>query len=617
MQPSVNDLKKRLAELQKEVVKNKRAFAELQQEQLFSEKVLDSLPGIFYLYDENGNLIRWNKNHETLTGFTAEELPKRKMLDWFSGEDGKRVEERVTNLFTTGIKDSLEANLIIKGGGEIPYYFTGILMTVEGRKYMLGVGIDLTEIKKVQDALRKSEEKYRAIFINAVEGIFQTTIDGRFISVNPAMAHLLRYDTPDDLIEAITDIKKQLYVSRENRDDFVRQIMMKNIISGFEVQFYRKDGTTMWASIHARPVFDEHGNIMFIEGIVADITEQKLATEELRQREEYLLKENIRLRHTIKDRYKFGEIIGKSAAMQEVYELILKGAATDANVIIYGESGTGKELVANAIHEMSDRKEKKLVPVNCGAIPENLLESEFFGYKKGAFTGASMDKSGFLDLADGGTLFLDELGEISLNLQVKLLRVLEGKGYTPVGSNEVKKTDIRIISATNRNLKLNVEKGLTREDFFYRVHIIPINIPPLRERRDDIPLLIEHFINIHSGGKPIPPLTGKMIDSMLKYRWPGNVRELQNVVRRYIALKQFDLSDPIDFEETNPSQNEDLLVLQKGNTHESAMTHFEKKLIRKALEQNQWHREKTAASLGLPVRTFFRKIKRYGLIRHQ
>jgi len=617
MQPSVNDLKKRLAELQKEVVKNKRAFAELQQEQLFSQKVLDSLPGIFYLYDENGNLIRWNKNHEIVTGFTAEELPKRKMLDWFSGEDGKRVEERVRNLFTTGVKDSLEADLIIKCGGEIPYYFTGILMTAEGRKYMLGVGIDLTEIKKVQDALRKSEEKYRAIFINAVEGIFQTTMDGRFISANPAMAHLLRYDSPDELIEAITDIKKQLYVSRENRDDFVRQIMMKKIISGFEVQFYRKDGTTMWASIHARPVFDERGNIMFIEGIIADITEQKLATEELRQREEYFRKENIRLRHTIQDRYKFGEIIGKSAAMQEVYELILKAAATDANVIIYGESGTGKELVANAIHEMSDRKEKKLVPVNCGAIPENLLESEFFGYKKGAFTGASTDKSGFLDLADGGTLFLDELGDISLNLQVKLLRVLEGKGYTPVGGNEVKKPDVRIISATNRNLKINVEKGLTREDFFYRVHILPINIPPLRERREDIPLLIEHFININSGGRPIPPFTGKMIDSMLKYRWPGNVRELQNVVCRYIALKQFDLSDTIDSEETNQSQNDDLLILQKGKTHESAMTIFEKKLIRKALEQNQWHREKTAASLDLPVRTFFRKIKKYGLIRHQ
>jgi PAS domain S-box-containing protein len=617
MQPLINELTNRLAELQKEVEKNKRAFEELQQEQLFSEKVLDSLPGIFYLYDDHGNLIRWNKNHETLTGFSSEELPKRKMLEWFSEEDGRRVEEKVTNLFTTGVKDSLEADLKIKGGKQIPYYFTGILMTVEGKKYMLGMGIDLTEIKKVQDALCKSEEKYRAIFENAVEGIFQTTLDGRFISANPAMAHLLRYDTPDELIDAITDIKKQLYVSQESRDDFIRQITMKNIISGFEVQFYRKDSSTMWASIHARPVFDEHGNIIFIEGIIADMTEQKLATDELRQREEYLRKENIRLRHTIKDRYKFGEIIGKSAAMQEVYELILKAAATDANVIIYGESGTGKELVANAIHELCDRKEKKFVPVHCGAIPENLLESEFFGYKKGAFTGASSDKRGYLDLADGGTLFLDELGEISLNMQVKLLRVLEGKGFTPVGDNEVRKPDVRIIAATNRNLKQDVEKGLIREDFYYRIHIIPILLPPLRDRKEDIPLLIEHFMNIHGKGKPVPPLTGKMIDSLLNHRWPGNVRELQNVLYRYIALNKFDLAEQVDPEATKPTKIDDLLILQKGNTYVAVMTNFEEKLIHKALEQNQWHREKTAASLGLPVRTFFRKIKKYGLIRHQ
>ena len=427
-QSDSSDHNARLEKLQQEIDNNIRSLEALKREQLFSEKVLDSLPGIFYLYDDTGNIIRWNKNHETLTGFTAEELPKRKMLDWFSDEDGKRVTEKVMNAFITGNKDSLEAELIIKSGKKIPYFFSAVTMSVENKNYLVGVGVDLTEVKKVQEALRKSEEKYRAIFENAVEGIFQTTIDGRFISANPAMAHLLRYDTPDDLIAAITDIKKQLYVSQESRDDFIRQIRMKNIIAEFEVQFYRKDGTIMWASIHARHVFDEQKNSILIEGILSDITEQKLATEALREREEYLRKENIRLRHTIRDRYKFGEIIGKSAAMQEVYEIILKASATDANVIIYGESGTGKELVANAIHEMSDRKEKKFVPVHCGAIPENLLETEFFGYKKGAFTGASADKNGYLDLAAGGTLFLDELGEISLNLQVKLLRVLEGKG---------------------------------------------------------------------------------------------------------------------------------------------------------------------------------------------
>jgi len=177
-----------------------------------------------------------------------------------------------------------------------------------------------------------------------------------------------------------------------------------------------------------------------------------------------------------------------------LYELILKAAVTDANVIVYGESGTGKEMVAGAIHEMSDRKGKKFVPVHCGAIPENLMESEFFGYKKGAFTGANADKSGYFDIADGGTLFLDEMGEISLNMQVKLLRVLESKEYTPVGANQVKHSDVRIIAATNRNLREQIDKGLMREDFFYRIHILPINLPSLRKRREDIPLLVDYFI---------------------------------------------------------------------------------------------------------------------------
>ncbi len=191
--------------------------------------------------------------------------------------------------------------------------------------------------------------------------------------------------------------------------------------------------------------------------------------------------------------------------MQEVYELILKAAATNANAIIYGESGTGKELVARAIHRLNNRKEGRFIPVNCGAIPENLLESEFFGYRKGAFTGAAADKEGYLDLADGGTLFLDELGEIGPNLQVKLLRVLEGGGYSAVGGRDVKKPDVRIIAATNRDLKAQVNRGLMREDFFYRVHIIPIQLPSLRERREDIPLLIEHFMQSEGDAEEGPP----------------------------------------------------------------------------------------------------------------
>jgi len=475
------------------------------------------------------------------------------------------------------------------------------------------MGTDLSKLKKMEDELRKSEEKYRQIFENAVEGIFQTTPQGRFVSANAAMARILGYDSPQELMATVKNIRKQLYISKEVKDDFIRIIKTQKEVSGFEIQFYRKDGSQIWASVHARPVLDQEGTLILIEGIMADITKQKQKTEELQQREAYLREENIRLRSNIKDRYKFGNIIGKSPAMQEVYELILKAAATDANVIVYGESGTGKEMVAGAIHEMSDRKGRKFVPVNCGAIPENLMESEFFGYKKGAFTGANADKSGYFDFADGGTLFLDEIGEINLKMQVKLLRVLESKGYTPVGANQAKRSDVRIIAATNRNLQKQIEKGLMREDFFYRIHILPINLPPLRKHREDIPLLVDYFINLFAKDKSTHPLSGKMHEALFKYSWPGNVRELQNVIYRYITLNQFDIIPSTETEDSESDEASKAFANKEFISFKKATENFEKNLLAKALETNRWHREKAAASLELPPRTFYRKIKKHGL----
>lgn len=463
--------------------------------------------------------------------------------------------------------------------------------------------------------LKQAEEKYRSIFENAVEGIFQSTPDGQFISANPSMARLLEYDSTEELIDSIADIGKELYLHKEDRDELIRQVRERSLVTGFETQFRRKSGLPLWVAINVRAVYSEDGVLDFIEGFVTDITERKRAMEDMQAREESLLKENLRLRSDIRDRYRFGAIVGKCAAMQEVYELIVKAAASEAPVIVYGESGTGKELVARAVHDISDRKRRPFVPVNCGALPENLLESEFFGYKKGAFTGATADRGGYLDQADGGTLFLDELGEIDTNLQVKLLRVLDGGGYSPVGSREVKKPNLRIIAATNRNLRGLVSQGEMREDFFYRVHVIPIHLPPLRERREDLPLLIDHFFAEHSSDSNPPAITGKMVDAMWRYHWPGNVRELMNVLHRYQSLNRFDLLGT----ETQPAAGDvdAALALKKAEgDYGSAMTSFEKGLLQRALEDHCWHREKTAQSLGVPLRTFFRKLQKHGLIRH-
>jgi transcriptional regulator with PAS, ATPase and Fis domain len=350
-----------------------------------------------------------------------------------------------------------------------------------------------------------------------------------------------------------------------------------------------------------------------------DITKRKLAEKALLAREDSLRRENVRLKSSIKDRFRFGDIIGRSPAMQKVYELILSAAATDANVIITGESGTGKELVAQAVHNMSDRRKAAFVAVHCGAIPDNLLESEFFGYKKGAFTGAAHDKHGYLDLADGGTLFLDELGEIGPAMQVKLLRVIEGMGYRPVGGETMRHPDVRIIAATNRDLAEGVRQGRIREDFYYRVHVIPIHLPPLRERKEDIPLLIDHFMGKYGNPESLPPITGKMLDAALGYAWPGNVRELQNVMHRFISLGRFDLSEtPL---KTPPLHSREAGAAPETSPPEGSASlpesvdAYERSLIQAALSRNQWHRGRAAADLGIHRRTLFKKIKKYRLDR--
>ena len=341
---------------------------------------------------------------------------------------------------------------------------------------------------------------------------------------------------------------------------------------------------------------------------VFDVPKRQLAEAALRESEG-----KPRLRSSRHNRDRFGNIIGKSPAMQRVYELIVNAAATDAKVILYGESGTGKELVAHAVHEMSSRKSGSFVPVNCGAIPETLMESEFFGHRKGAFTGAVIDKHGFLDLADGGTLFLDELGEIGQSMQVKLLRAIDGGGFTPIGGSQVKTPDLRIIAATNRDLAEQVRKGVIREDFFYRIHVIPIQLPALREHKEDIPALVEHFMEKLGMGKNPPPLTPQLVEALEAHNWPGNVRELQNTVYRYLTLKRLDFAGT-PMRPTPETQDRPLPETEPAAASLDAMLQqYEKHLILKTLQRHRWQRERTADALGIHRKTLFSKMKKHGL----
>ena len=276
---------------------------------------------------------------------------------------------------------------------------------------------------------------------------------------------------------------------------------------------------------------------LLVEGFINDVTEKQKQDNTIRQ-------ENEELRNRLKARCS-GDIVGNSPQITVVFDLIARAAAVDDNVVVYGESGTGKELVARAIHDGSARYRRPFVAVNCGAIPESLFESELFGYKKGAFTGATADKKGYLDQADGGTLFLDELGEISLMGQVKLLRAIEHGGFTPVGGSQIHRPNVRIIAATNRNLLERVNEGAMRRDFYYRIHVIPIHLPPLRERKSDIPLLVEHFLKAYPSNKRFEYMDSEMLHAFMLYDWPGNVRELQNVLYQYLSLGTAHLGDTV------------------------------------------------------------------------
>ncbi|MCP3900725.1 MAG: sigma-54-dependent Fis family transcriptional regulator [Desulfobacteraceae bacterium] len=390
----------------------------------------------------------------------------------------------------------------------------------------------------------------------------------------------------------------------------MKKVQKKNIIR-YEV---KSPLNSRWYNVTSSKISTLDTDDYSFQFIVADITQQKEKEEKIKGNETRLKKENTRLKSTLKQTSGLGIIVGRSYTMQKVFEDILKAAESDANVIIYGDSGTGKELAAKTIHQLSSREEENYVTVNCGAIPDNLIESEFFGYKKGAFTGAEMDKQGYLAAANNGTLFLDEVGELGKIMQVKLLRAVEGGHYMPIGSNESKKANIRIIAATNRNLEDELAKGTFRQDFFYRIHIIPIYMPALKDRKKDLPLLIQHFIQMFSDDKVIRMIPDHIVEKMLAYDWPGNVRELQNAVQQYLTLQKMEFMEVSQdkksmVKEVNPLPT----VFPSNATLSDRMQHIEKDFIRQSLEKHKWHKTKTAQELGIDRRSLFRKIKTYGL----
>ena len=393
----------------------------------------------------------------------------------------------------------------------------------------------LVETSRLYRELEDREAKIRRLVDANILGITTWNVDGAILTSNEAFLRMVQYDHDDVTAGRVRWRDMTPADWHEPSERALAEVIQTGTVQPFESEFIRKDGSRVPVLIGAT-LFQTGGN----EGVafVLDLSEQKGAEAEIRALRDQLYKENLALRKEVEQTLMFDEIVGASNPLKVVLSRIAKVAPTDSTVLITGETGTGKELVARAIHRKSARAERAFVSVNCAAIPRDLIPSELFGHEKGAFTGATQRRLGRFELADGGTIFLDEVGDLLPDTQVALLRVLQERELERVGGGQAIHVDVRVITATNRDLEAGVANGTFRKDLFYRLNVFPIEVPPLRERKDDLLLLVEYFVQRYGvkAGKEIRSIDKKTLDMLQSYDWPGNIRELQNVIERSVIL---------------------------------------------------------------------------------
>jgi PAS domain S-box-containing protein len=472
---------------------------------------------------------------------------------------------------------------------------------------------------RAEDVIRAREEKLKGLFNGAMDAIVELNLDFKIMMMNPAGERI--FGCKDD--KCLGKSFRQFLRSKEN--DRLHQIVHKlKIRPGGERSVWISEGLIVLntdkkkiqteATISQIEIGDSFCYVLILRDVNERYEAQKMI-ESLRDEAEYLKDE-------IQSIYNLGEIIGESKPFRKTLQLVVEVAPTDSAVLIYGETGTGKELIARAIHASSLRKDRPLITVNCAAIPETLMESEFFGHEKGAFTGATQRREGRFSLADGGTIFLDEVGELNKELQAKLLRVLQDGEFNPVGSSRTRRTDVRVIAATNRDLSMAVQEEKFRTDLYYRLNVFPINVPPLKQRGDDIRLLAAHFIAKFSAriGRRIDPLSVECIERLKNYDWPGNVRELQNVIERgVITARQGHLNLDHALPEPIKSANIEIPTPSENNVKTiQQLQQLERENLILALEKSQWRvagKNGAALLVGMPPSTFQSRMKALGIKR--
>jgi len=594
--------------------------------------ILECTPIAQFAIGMDHKIVYWNKTCEELTGFSAKEmvgsdrqwepfyLKNRPVLaDLIVDNDLAEIERLYKKKQATPsdiVPHAWEATGFFKNIGGKPrhiYFLAAPTIDSDGNKNgAIETLQDITKQVTAEERVRASEELCRILTEKNADGVALIQ-KGKLQFLNDACAYLFGYNSSKEMLGS--NIKSFVSATDMERYTEMEKAFQEKQYSEKVLQLscHRVDGSEFWIEAH-NAVVDWKGEPALLSTI-RDVTNHKFQFLASKKEAAHLKDHNKRLRSKIKHRYGLGPLVGKSEPMQEVYDWILKASSSDANAIIYGESGTGKELAARAIHDMSDRGNGPFIVVNCGAIPENLLESEFFGYRKGAFTGATIHKRGHLESSRGGSLFLDEIGEIPLNMQVKLLRVIEGRGFTPVGSTQTIETDVRFIAATNRDLKDHVKNGLMREDFFYRIHIIPIHLPTLREHKEDLPLLIYHFLNDLGKGKDTTSLPNHVLDALQAYEWPGNVRELQNMIHRYITFETIDFLNISSTEPDKPETFRTAFPFNKDRKYHlsTILADFEKNLLKQALKHEKGNISQVARNFGVGRRSLQRKLKRLNL----
>jgi formate hydrogenlyase transcriptional activator len=474
---------------------------------------------------------------------------------------------------------------------------------------------DITGHKEAEKALRESEERYRTLVETMNEGLGVTDERGVWTYVNEKFCKIVGY-TYDEIVGRPV----HEWLDEANRAILGEQLMKrrKGEQEPYEIAGIRKDGSPIYALVSPKSIFGKNGEFKGSFAVFTDITARKKAEEslhnalsEIKALRDRLEAENIYFRHEIETRHQFENIIGQSNAFKYVLYRAEQVAPSNTTVLVLGETGTGKELIAAAIHQMSPRKGRPLVTVNCAALPSNLIESELFGREKGAFTGADTRQIGRFDVANGSTLCLDEIGELPLEVQAKLLRVIQHSEFERLGSSRTVKVDVRIVATTNRNLEEEVRKGRFRQDLYYRLNVFPLTIPPLRQRKDDIPLLVQVFTErfAREHGKDIAAIPKETMKALQDYDWPGNVRELENVIERAVIL----CSGPV-LELTDKLQNPAVLPSSNLRTLEAT----EREQIVKTLSETGWRingKQGAAAILGLHPSTLRARMHKLGIRR--